>query len=108
MYFIYSALSSQITFLIGTCSSLGACAWFFIQPVESRNAVYAATVLIGSGSSVMLVTSLSLIADLIGDDKVQYLLSCLPVCTRETTRGRSLFWDKWKSLGSKNDKTFES
>ncbi|XP_031557299.1 major facilitator superfamily domain-containing protein 12-like [Actinia tenebrosa] len=62
-------LGHKISFLIGTCCSLGASAWFFIQTVESRNAVYAATVLIGSGSSMMLVTSLSMIADLIGDDK---------------------------------------
>jgi multidrug transporter EmrE-like cation transporter len=60
----------QITFTIGTFLTLGACVWFFVQTVEKRDAVYAATVLIGSGSSLMLVTSLSMIADLIGDDKV--------------------------------------
>jgi len=50
--------------------SVGACVWFYLQPLDMRNAVYAAIVLMGSGGSVMLVTSLSMIADLVGDDKV--------------------------------------
>jgi Ca2+/Na+ antiporter len=51
---------------------LGACFWFYIQSIEGRNAIYATTVLMGVGGSVMLVTALSLISELIGHDKVRF------------------------------------
>ncbi|KAK3743996.1 hypothetical protein QZH41_010795 [Actinostola sp. cb2023] len=62
-------LGQKITYIIGGTISVGACVWFYLQSVDMRNAVYAGIVLMGSGGSVMLVTSLSMIADLVGDDK---------------------------------------
>ena len=50
--------------------ALGACLWYFVQSIEGRQTLYAATVLMGTGGSVMLVTALSLISELIGHDKV--------------------------------------
>ena len=54
--------------------STGACFWFFVQTVGNRNAVYATAVLMGCGGSVMLVTSLALISELIAYDKVRSLV----------------------------------
>lgn len=54
--------------------ALGACLWYFVQSVEGRNAIYATTVLMGTGGSVMLVTALSLISEMIGHDKVRWAL----------------------------------
>ncbi|KAK3739262.1 hypothetical protein QZH41_008453, partial [Actinostola sp. cb2023] len=62
-------LGQKITYIIGGTISVGACVWFYLQSVDMRNAVYAGIVLYGSGGSVMLVTSLSMIADIVGDDK---------------------------------------
>ncbi|XP_031567378.1 major facilitator superfamily domain-containing protein 12-like isoform X1 [Actinia tenebrosa] len=62
-------LGSKITYCIGSLMALGACFWYFLQSIEGRNAIYATTVLMGVGGSVMLVTALSLISELIGHDK---------------------------------------
>ncbi|EDO48348.1 predicted protein [Nematostella vectensis] len=62
-------IGTKLTFLAGATAFIGACVWYYLQTVESRQAVYAATALMGSGSSVMLVTALSLISDLVGYDK---------------------------------------
>ena len=51
--------------------AISASFWFFVQNIDGRKAVYATSILMGSGGSVMLVTSLSLIAQLIGHDKVK-------------------------------------
>ena len=50
--------------------AMSACFWFYVQDIEGRNVVYATAIIMGCGGSVMLVTSLSLIAELIGHDKV--------------------------------------
>lgn len=50
--------------------AVSASFWFFVQTIDARTAVYATSMLMGSGGSVMLVTSFSLIAQLIGHDKV--------------------------------------
>ena len=62
--------SFQITYSIGGFIALASCFWFYFQSIEGRNAVYATAVLIGCGSSIMLATSLSMIAELIGEHKV--------------------------------------
>ena len=51
---------------------MSACFWFYAQDVRGRNIVYATAIIMGCGGSVMLVTSLSLIAELIGHDKVMW------------------------------------
>ena len=66
----------QITFCVGALIAIGASVWFFAQNVDTRSAVYATAILMGSGGSIMLVTSFSFIATLIGDDKVKYLIGC--------------------------------
>ena len=51
--------------------AIGASVWFQAQSIRGRNAIYATAVLMGCGGSVMLITSLSMIADMIGGDKVR-------------------------------------
>lgn len=60
---------SKITFCLGAVSAISASFWFFAQNVDARLAVYATAILMGSGGSIMLVTSFSMIAQLIGHDK---------------------------------------
>ena len=67
----------QITFCLGAMMAISASFWFFVQTVDGRTAVYATAMLMGSGGSVMLVTSQSLIAQLIGQDKVNKTLFIL-------------------------------
>lgn len=67
---------TQITFCLGASIAIGASVWFFVQNVDARSAVYATAILMGSGGSIMLVTSFSLIATLIGHDRVKYLIGC--------------------------------
>ena len=65
----------QITFCLGAMMAISSSFWFFVQNVDGRKAVYATSMLMGSGGSVMLVTSQSWIAQLIGHDKVNNWLS---------------------------------
>lgn len=60
----------QITFSLGCMLAMSACFWFYVQDIKGRNVVYVTAVIMGCGGSIMLVTSLSLIAGLIGHDKV--------------------------------------
>ncbi|XP_020619286.1 major facilitator superfamily domain-containing protein 12-like [Orbicella faveolata] len=62
-------LGSKITFSLGCMLAMSACFWFYVQDIRGRNVVYATAIIMGCGGSVMLVTSLSLIAELIGHDK---------------------------------------
>ena len=52
--------------------------------------IYAPTIIMGCGNSMMLVTSLAMVAEIIGDDKVSVWSAFsfhpeLPVCTHGTT-----------------------
>ena len=62
----------QWTFCIACIVVLGACAWFYVQTISGRDGVYAAAFVMGCGNSVMLVTVLSMTADMIGIDKVRH------------------------------------
>lgn len=66
---ISKSLGTKWTFCLACAAVLGACAWFYFQTVSGRVAVYAAAFIMGSGNSVMLVTVLSMTADMIGIDK---------------------------------------
>lgn len=66
---ISKKLGTKWTFCIACFFVLGACAWFYVQTVSGRDGVYAAAFIMGSGNSVMLVTVLSMTADMIGIDK---------------------------------------
>ncbi|XP_031567382.1 major facilitator superfamily domain-containing protein 12-like isoform X3 [Actinia tenebrosa] len=60
---------SKMAFIVGCLLSLAASIWFFLQSIEGKNAVYMAAILIGCGGSIMLATSLSFIAEVIGQNK---------------------------------------
>lgn len=66
---ISKSLGTKWTFCIACIVVLGACAWFYVQTVSGRDGVYAAAFIMGCGNSVMLVTVLSMTADMIGIDK---------------------------------------
>lgn len=70
-----SLLCFQWTFCIACFVVLGACAWFYVQTVSGRDGVYAAAFIMGCGNSVMLVTVLSMTADMIGIDKVRQTMT---------------------------------
>ena len=44
--------------------------WLLTVTEEHRQTVYGAVCFVGSGTSIMLVTALTMTGDLIGDDKV--------------------------------------
>ncbi|KAK2549626.1 Major facilitator superfamily domain-containing protein 12 [Acropora cervicornis] len=62
-------LGTKWTFFIASSIVICASSWFYLQTVSERHSAYAAAFLMGSGNSVMLVMALSMIADLIGNDK---------------------------------------
>lgn len=62
-------LGTKWTFFIASSIVICASSWFYLQTVSERRSAYAAAFLMGSGNSVMLVMALSMIADLIGNDK---------------------------------------
>ena len=77
--FHLSIICFQWTFCIACIVVLGACAWFYVQTVSGRDGVYAAAFIMGCGNSVMLVTVLSMTADMIGIDKVRKTNNALGV-----------------------------
>jgi len=83
----------QWTFCISCAVVLGACAWFYFQTVSGRDAVYAAAFIMGCGNSVMLVTVLSMTADMIGIDKVGQTMH-LAYC-RELLVFPLEVWGRW-------------
>lgn len=66
---ISKSLGTKWTFCLACAIVLGACAWFYLQTISGREGVYAAAFILGCGNSVMLVTVLSMTADMIGIDK---------------------------------------
>ena len=64
----------QVTYLIGIGFSLGASVAFYFLP-EGSKLVYGAAILSGIGGSTMLVTSLAMTADLIGENTVRKILT---------------------------------
>ncbi len=58
---------------MGTLLIIGACAWNWFLGTPKSNPqweIFGSAVLLGSGCSTILVTSLSMTADLIGDQTV--------------------------------------
>lgn len=60
----------QVLFCAGTVIVVGCATWFYFTPQSKRDMIYAPTIIMGAGNSMMLVTSLAMVADIIGDDKV--------------------------------------
>ena len=59
----------QFTYFIGTVFVIGGCLWFYFMP-KNNLMIYGAAVCSGIGGSTMLVTSLAMTADLIGENTV--------------------------------------
>ena len=63
----------QITFCAAAAAVLGASIWYYKLSLGNRRQVYGAAILMGSGTSVMAVTSLAMINEFIGERKVSIL-----------------------------------
>lgn len=61
--------SNKVLFCVGAVIDIGCATWFYFTPQSQRNIIYAPTIIMGCGNSMMLVTSLAMVADIIGDDK---------------------------------------
>ena len=61
----------QVLFCTGTVIVIGCATWFYFTPQSQRDMIYAPTIIMGAGNSMMLVTSLAMVAEIIGDDKVR-------------------------------------
>ena len=62
----------QMTYFLGAVVFLGGCDWLWVNDIGHQ--VYGAAVLLGAGGSTVLVSSLSMTADLIGQNTVSYML----------------------------------
>lgn len=68
---IGSYWNGYVAHCIAASMAIGAFLWLRFQPTESRKLVYGASVLMGAGSSMMLVTALTMAAVMIDSlDKV--------------------------------------
>ncbi|XP_068701462.1 major facilitator superfamily domain-containing protein 12-like isoform X1 [Montipora foliosa] len=61
--------SNKVLFCAGTVIVIGSSTWFYFTPQSHRDMIYAPTIIMGCGNSIMLVTSLAMVADTIGNDK---------------------------------------
>lgn len=61
--------SNKVLFSAGTLIVIGCSAWFYFTPLAHRDMIYAPTIIMGCANSIMIVTSLAMVADIIGDDK---------------------------------------
>lgn len=66
----------QVTYLIGSMLSLGACTWIFFGTNEGFKqwGIFVVSVIIGASNSIMLITSLGITNDLIGKNTVRFPL----------------------------------
>ena len=55
---------------MGCVMVMGVSVWLLSIPRNAKQSVYGAACLAGSGTSIMLVTALTMTADLIGDNQV--------------------------------------
>ena len=62
----------KATYIVGLVFGLSSCVWFYLLKQETSNETYGAAVLLGIGGSTMLVTSLAMTADLIGENTVSF------------------------------------
>ncbi|XP_057310021.1 major facilitator superfamily domain-containing protein 12-like [Hydractinia symbiolongicarpus] len=67
--FVTKKIGSQLTYVLGALMIVGSSFWLFSVAKEHKKAVYGAAWLAGSGSSIILVTSLAKTAELVGTDK---------------------------------------
>ena len=62
----------QLTYILGSVLVIGACIWMFFLSSNTELEIIGAAILLGMGNSTILVTSLSILADLIGENTVSY------------------------------------
>ncbi|ESP00677.1 hypothetical protein LOTGIDRAFT_177990 [Lottia gigantea] len=65
---INKLIGRKLTYLVGGVIGIGSCVWFYFISENQANLVYGAAVLLGIGGSTMLITSLAMTADLIGEN----------------------------------------
>lgn len=71
MKFINVRLGKRLTYLIGACLTLGACAWIFFgthNELFKKYGIFGVSVVIGMSSTTILITSLAITNDLIGSN----------------------------------------
>jgi len=61
--------SNKLVFIMGAFMVMGVSVWLLSIPRNAKQSVYGAACLAGSGTSIMLVTALTMTADLIGDNQ---------------------------------------
>ena len=69
MSFFFS-LYLQWTYCLAASVVIGAAVWFYFITQSIKSVTYAPTILVGAGTSAMIVMSLTYLTDLIGEDKV--------------------------------------
>ncbi|XP_033750318.1 major facilitator superfamily domain-containing protein 12-like isoform X3 [Pecten maximus] len=62
------AIGRKATYFIGQLCGIGACVWIYFLKESSKQYCYGVAVLLGIGGSTMLVTSLAMTSDLIGQN----------------------------------------
>ncbi|XP_021379623.1 major facilitator superfamily domain-containing protein 12-like isoform X2 [Mizuhopecten yessoensis] len=65
---INKAIGRKATYLIGLLCGLGACIWIYFLDKSTKHYCYGVSVFLGIGGSTMLVTSLAMTSDLIGQN----------------------------------------
>ncbi|XP_071167682.1 major facilitator superfamily domain-containing protein 12-like isoform X1 [Mytilus edulis] len=61
-------IGRKATYLVGIVFGVSACVWMYFLTESTSKQTYGAAVLLGIGGSTMLVTSLSMTADMIGEN----------------------------------------
>ena len=66
----FFSLYLQWTYCLAAFVVIGAAVWFYFITQSIKSVTYAPTILVGAGTSAMIVMSLTYLTDLIGEDKV--------------------------------------
>ena len=64
------SLYLQWTYCLAAFVVVGTAVWFYFITQSIKSVTYAPTILVGAGTSAMIVMSLTYLTDLIGEDKV--------------------------------------
>lgn len=65
---VNQAIGRKTTYFIGQLCGAGACVWIYFLNESSNKYCYGAAALLGIGGSTMLITSLAMTSDLIGEN----------------------------------------
>ena len=60
----------QWTYCLAASVVVGTAVWFYFITQSIKSVTYAPTILVGAGTSAMIVMSLTFLTDLIGENKV--------------------------------------